>query len=167
MLRRLTQTGDTIVEVLIALAILGSAFGISYATANQGLSSARNSEEHSQALQYINKQLELLRSAAQNADANTPTGIFKQTVAFCLTESAPVAVVPFTSGYTPGNDATANVQATGSGKYPAACSVNGLYNYAITYTKGANQDVYKVYVSWQGIGTFGAQQETLSYKLHP
>ena len=168
MLSRLNQRGDTIVEVLICLAILGSAFGISYATANKALSSARNSEEHSQALQYVNQQLELLRAAAQNSDANTaPNGIFKQNTAFCLSETSPVSVVRFTSGYTPTGNAAANVQAATTGKYRNQCSVSNLYFYGITYTPGVNQDVYKVYISWQGIGTLGAQQETLSYKVHP
>jgi type II secretory pathway pseudopilin PulG len=43
----LNSNGDTIVEVLIVLAVLGFAFSISMATANKGLSQSRNAEDPS------------------------------------------------------------------------------------------------------------------------
>ena len=168
MLKQLTQRGDTIVEVLIALAILGSAFGISYATASKGLQAARNAEEHSQALQYINKQAELLRAAAGNTDANAPTGIFKQTVPFCLLETppSPVQVIPFTSGWVPASQQPDNDVQNAATKYPGGCSADNLYYYSIRYVTGSN-DVFQILIRWEGLGTLGAQQETISYKVHP
>jgi len=171
---KLAQTGDTIVEVLIALAILGSAFGISYATANKGLIQARNAEEHSQALEYLDKQIELLHLAAGNDDAKT-NGIFTMNAkAFCLKPTTPadnakpVTVIPFTSGWIPDSKPTDQDLQNADTNYPADCVQSGPpYYLSITYTKGSNDDVFKALVRWNGIGSLGAQQESLSYKLHP
>ncbi|HET6924575.1 MAG TPA: hypothetical protein VFH39_01980, partial [Candidatus Saccharimonadales bacterium] len=153
-------------EVLIALAILGSAFGIAYATANKGLTAARNSEEHSQALQYINQQIELLRSAVHNTDAAT-AGVYSMTgKAFCLKEASPVQVVPFTSGWIPANEPADTDVQNASTNYRPECSKDGLYYYSITYTPGTNEDIFQVLVRWQGIGMLGPQQESSSYKMH-
>ena len=41
------QRGDTIIEVLIVLAVLGLAIGITYATANRSILNARQAQESS------------------------------------------------------------------------------------------------------------------------
>ncbi len=65
-LRRLgrtdTQRGDTIIEVMIVLAVLGLAIGIAYSTANRSLLNARQAQENSQATAAAQAQVEQLVS---------------------------------------------------------------------------------------------------------
>jgi|ERR1035438_1449189 type II secretory pathway pseudopilin PulG len=85
------QQGDTIVEVMIVLALIGSALGISYATANQSLLDTRQAQEASQAAQLIQSQVEELRTMTDNpATLNgnpNPNYIFNSTATpFCITQ---------------------------------------------------------------------------------
>ena len=85
MLRRLTQRGDTIVEVMVVLAILGLSIGISYATANRSLQGMRQSQENAQATALLQSQLESLRYWYPNlTDA-------QMSAAFCMDTSASTA----------------------------------------------------------------------------
>lgn len=136
------QRGDTIIEVMIALAVLGLAFAISYATANRSLQTARNAEEHSEALQYVDSQLELMRR--DGADS----ALYQQNAQQCMD---PATDQPVSDSQ-------------------AVCTINGLYHISFSYTpkplNGVDQDVFSVKVTWEGIGDFGPQQESLNYKLH-
>jgi hypothetical protein len=151
---RKNSKGDTIVEVMIALAVLGLAFGISYATANKGLLQARNAQEHSEALTNIDKQVELLRQAAATSDKDISDtdNVFKQTEKFCMSGMKPVK---FTDDL---------------GRVSSDC-VNGLYNESITNVAspvdGDNTGgVFTFTTKWDGIGNLGPQQEQLTYKIY-
>jgi type II secretory pathway pseudopilin PulG len=56
------QTGDTIVEVLIAIAVAGFAIGTSYAIANNSLKRAISAREHNDALNLIQNQISFLKA---------------------------------------------------------------------------------------------------------
>ena|SRR5665213_2584303 len=149
----LKMRGDTIVEVLISLAILGLAFGISFATANRSLLMARNAEEHGEALQYLNSQVELVRANSNLATLYTDTN------------PAPAPSIPFCMDSTQANPVVASSS--------AACKVGteGIYQESDTYTpavsNGSNQDIFSFTVKWPGVGNLGPQQEQLYYKVHP
>ncbi|HSX37131.1 MAG TPA: type II secretion system protein [Patescibacteria group bacterium] len=142
------RRGDTIVEVLIALAILGLAFSISFATANHALIVARNAEEHSEALQYLDSQVELARSdAGDDSLYNPPVSQCIDTIAGDVNYGKPI---PATS---------------------INCKISSLYNLSYTYlqAKDSNnipQDIFTFTVAWSGVGSLGAQQEQISYKIH-
>ncbi len=166
------QSGDTIVEVLIVLTVLSSAFAISYATANRATLTSRQSQEHSEALQYLNAQVELLRTFAPN----DPAHIFTTTHgSFCLAGS-PVAVVRTTPVELTVPDVAA---ADNLSLYPPACSggTDGRYKFSITYLHDLaasppnsavlNADIFILRVRWDGLTGSGIQQETIKYKLHP
>ncbi len=81
------QFGDTIIEVMIVLAVLGLAIGISYATANRSLLNARQAQENSVAAGLVETQVENLRLLAGNSTpANTDPNknIFLPTVPYCV-----------------------------------------------------------------------------------
>ncbi len=61
-LKRLAQRGDTIVEVLIATAIIGGALGISYGLVTNGVKNNEASQERSVAVKLAETQIESLRS---------------------------------------------------------------------------------------------------------
>ncbi len=158
-LKRLGQRGDTIVEVMVVLAVLGLALSISYATANRGLQQSRNAQEHSQALGIINSQIELLRNVfAEQAGGSLPAG------AFCL---APPTATQTVNATTLGTGATGfkNALATdnlNTTAYPGPCTQDGRYRLSIVPRVG---NVYDFRVRWDGISNLGRQQEELTYKV--
>lgn len=136
-------SGDTIIEVLIALSILSFALTTAYSTVNRSMQSARNSQEHSEALQYLNSQVELARAAATNLGLYGPGS-------FCM-------------------DATATRVLLSN----AACTtgLQNFYELSIAYAPtpnsySVNQDIFTFTVKWPGIGQLGPQKEQLSYKIH-
>lgn len=161
--KRLNNSGDTIVEVMIVLAVLGLALSIAYATANRGLQQARNAQEHSQALGIINSQVELLRStfakqagaAVESQGASGP---------FCLSPTGTVvAITPLaSSGADKFEEVLANDRLGNATTYPGACIQDTLYNTSIV---SRGDGVYDFRVRWEGVGSLGRQQEELTYKI--
>jgi prepilin-type N-terminal cleavage/methylation domain-containing protein len=151
--RALNQAGDTIVEVMVVLAVLGLAFAISYATANHGLIQSRNAEEHSQALGIVDSQVELLRSAFSQQVTIAQDG-----TAFCMQGTAPIA--GFGIGYP-----TAAAAADDFSKYPNSCKQNILYYESIVYDTTNNNFDFRI--RWDGLGNLGRQQEEITYKISP
>lgn len=163
-LKKLNQAGDTIVEVLIVLAVLGMAMSISYATANKGLQQSRNAEEHSQALGIINSQIELLRSAYANKAGST---VEAQAAAgaFCLSPpptGQPVNIRVLGTGINGFRDNITADHLNNFLAYPGPCLQNSLYNISIV---GRGNNVYDIRVRWEGLGTLGRQQEELTYRI--
>src|SRR5437868_4001892 len=84
--------GDTIVEVLVVLAVLGLAIGISFATANRSLLATRAAQENSQATSYLQSQVEELRYLAP---ASSGQNIFQNGKFFCVDTATNTVVTGF------------------------------------------------------------------------
>lgn len=67
---RLNQTGDTIVEVLLAIAIVSAVLGASFTAINQSTQVNRQAQERSYALELAESQLELLASISNKEGIN-------------------------------------------------------------------------------------------------
>jgi len=150
------QAGDTIVEVMIVLAVLGLSLSISYATANHALIQSRNAEEHSEALGILNSQVELLRQAFAQQVTVKQDG-----TAFCMQGTTPVT--GFGTGYP-----TATAAADDFTQYPNHsttndCNHNSFYYASIVYDT-TNSD-FDLRVRWDGLGSLGRQQEELTYLI--
>lgn len=78
------QAGDTIVEVIIAVAIISSILAGAFVVTNRSTRAVRDSEEHAQALQALQGQVELLRYAASQPGALTTPKLANLTTPFCL-----------------------------------------------------------------------------------
>jgi type II secretory pathway pseudopilin PulG len=154
---RANQTGDTIVEVLISIAVVSAVLGSAYAIVSRTVNNSQQVKEHSQALKVAEAQLERLRSAPNRARA------FDASLAnaFCmpsdLTATPPV---------NPGISLTATSMSTNVGNYDPSCKfaddqVNDRFLVAITRIS----DVFKVYVTWDG-ATGGQDSVSLSYKVY-
>jgi type II secretory pathway pseudopilin PulG len=148
--KKLTNRGDTIIEVLIVLAVLSLAFAISSATASKSLTSARNSEEHSRALGQLTSQVEMLRTKAAQQDFSAPSG------PFCMTSTNTY------KAFTAGSD----VKQLDSLNYPSECIDTGqLYYASITYNTAG---YYELNVRWQGLSLNSQiQDEKFLYRVHP
>ena len=66
------QAGDTMVEVLIAIAVISSVLGSAYAITNRSVQTNQGSQERSVATKVAEAQLELLKSYTQNGAGVLP-----------------------------------------------------------------------------------------------
>jgi type II secretory pathway pseudopilin PulG len=89
------QRGDTVVEVLIAIAVISSVLVGAFIVTNRSTRTVRDSEEHSQALQLLQSQVEQLRAYAQS----TTYGTMSTTPNFCFKQdgSGPIGVASGTT----------------------------------------------------------------------
>ncbi len=178
LVKRLRQRGDTIVEVMIVLAVLGSAIGISYTTANRSLLNARQAQENAEAAKLAQAQLEALYVPAQVTNAaDTAHYLYRSDAehTFCMQfdSSGQASIVNFPNT---GNSKTQrNLDYDSSpGDYPAACT-QGIYHYSIRYNlrdDGINYDAsagdtFTVVVVWDDALGQGKDTVTLTYRLHP
>ncbi len=147
---RFTERGDTIVEVLLAIVIVGAVLTGAYVTANQTLNANRSSQERSEALKYVEGQLEHLK-----ASINT---IGSQPNAFCLNTSGGVVAIT-----APAADPNLN---NDNFSYPAGCNqglIPGGYHMSIRQ----NGTTYTVSARWDGTGNIGRQQTSMYYRVEP
>ncbi len=146
--------GDTIVEVMIVLAVLGLAIGISYATANRSLLNARQAQENSQATEIAQSQIEALVSLtcpsgdATCPDPNAPTSptyrLFHGPFPFCIVNGA----LPPQNSTNP------------------ACTLDGLYNIQIHYfTTPAQPNTFEVEILWNDVLGQGTDTVRLDYTV--
>lgn len=76
------QAGDTIVEVIIAVAVVATILAGAFTVTTRSTRTVRDSEEHAEALQYLQQQVELLRAVA--AQPGKLSGSPFITTGFCL-----------------------------------------------------------------------------------
>lgn len=72
--------GDTIVEVLIAVAVISAVLGGAYASAGRSLAGSRQSQERGEALKLVESQLERLKLLG----ATPAAGVYTAPTPFCL-----------------------------------------------------------------------------------
>jgi type II secretory pathway pseudopilin PulG len=150
------QGGDTIVEVILVLAILGLAISISYATANTSLLDARQAQENSQAAEVVATQVEDLRVMAANPKLK-PDETPNLNYIFSYTGAAQLFCV----------DATNKAIATTSlGARNAACNYNGLYDVFIT-GPGAGGGDFTITAIWDDVEGLGTDTITMTYRVYP
>lgn len=90
-LKRLGNRGDTIVEVLLAIAVVSAVLGGAYVATNRSLGGVRQSQERGEALKFVEGQLERLKEAAQTDPALPANDVFiTSTNPFCLNNSLAV-----------------------------------------------------------------------------
>jgi Tfp pilus assembly protein PilV len=144
---RKSQIGDTIVEVMAAITIIGLALATAYALSNRSYRTGQTTVERTQALALAQGQVEFLKNLNLNGEI---ASFVQQSVAsgpFCFNDDTGTAV---------------NASATDSYCKPYA---DGLYNVAITYSgsAGTPPGVFTVNVTWDKLGG-GQNQLEVYYK---
>jgi type II secretory pathway pseudopilin PulG len=147
-LRRLTVRGDTIVEVLIAIAVAGAALGGAYALVNANVKSNQLAQERSVAVKVAESQIELLRSYIETH--SLPTGNF------CLNNSTKTNI-------------TVNIPSTDDNDYPNNCKQDGglgVHRYMTGIdTDASDPNKFTVYVNWDD-PTGSRAQTSIAYKVY-
>jgi type II secretory pathway pseudopilin PulG len=166
-LKARSESGDTIVEVMVVLAVLGLAIGIAYATANRSLLDISQAEENAQATNYAQSEVENLRYLAPTSVSNpsdpgynSTSNIFKPTGTFCINS---VSASPPIVNATPANCMF------GTAPYHIL-----IYN-CDYYSGGApnpctgtapNSDSFVVQATWPDVLGQGLDSATISYRVH-
>jgi Tfp pilus assembly protein PilV len=185
--------GDTIVEVLIAIAVAGFAIGTSYALANKSLQNAITARERNEALNIIDNQIADLKNRYKGTYFNDPANFNKYFTAVSTLYGTPSSPYPsakhhycLVDGATnPQDDATwlpkdntiANEPAAetlSNPTYANSCivptnSTNFYVDIAAQITSSsaglADPTVYKVAVRWATIGGGANSQAVAYYRL--
>lgn len=148
---RLNQAGDTIVEVLIAIAVVSMVLGGAYVTTNKSLQGTRAAEERGNAIKLSESQLEQLK--AMLANKTDAAAIEGKSADFCITQNAGTYALP-NAGTTACRLSVAGItKPTGE---PA-------FNVAI-HKESAN--VYKVTTRWNSILNRGQDNVQLTYRVY-
>lgn len=151
------QTGDTIIEVMIVLAVLGMAIGVSYATANRSLLDTRQAQENSQATELVQSQVEQLRTQTSNTDSHSANYIYNTNPMFCMNNDSVVQQ----GSLDPNNPSTLDPD---SGNYAPSCVLNTLYHMSIQYSTSG--DTFTVKALWDDVLGKGTDSVTNTYRLH-
>ena len=151
---RNSQIGDTIVEVLIAIAIISSVLSTAYAIMNSSVRSNQDSQEQASALKVGESQLELLKGWLLLGNT-LPAGVNS----FCMKSVGSVSVEPI----------SATVPSTNNALYPVACrnaDDDAPERFMTAVVREPASGRYTVYIDWDGAK---GQRRSLSmvYKVYP
>ncbi len=147
------RTGDTIVEVLIAVTVVGLSIGLAYGVANRSLKSSRQSQERTEAVKLAEGQTEQLKALSYK-DSSNDQGIFNNpNQTFCLNNGTKT-----TSTVTLGDLDSDNLS-----DYASEC-VKDLYHIGVVY-RGAGSNTFDVYIRWFGIAGLDKEEVKITYRL--
>lgn len=182
-IKKMGVAGDTIVEVMLALSVLGAVIVGGYSIATRSLNGVRVSQERSEALKIAEAQIEAVRQ--EISSITNVQSLFVHT-------SGPLTGVPLSAGdikwygKAPGSPLPAGNEFgfcvspagesvridlidaekinVGVPPYPSECNQQGLYyvyiNTTIANVPSGGSLTYRVYVTWERAG--GGGVETLN-----
>lgn len=152
-LERLTQSGNTFIEVFVALSIIGIILAGAYSTAARSLRITRQSEERTQSVQFAENQLEVIKAIASSTDRSLEgEKIWDTSRSFCINSNSatPGLVEQFGSVVTLPPLESADLRTSDDGgDYPSGCVFNDLF-YAHASHDGS--DRFTVTVRWDKLG---------------
>jgi type II secretory pathway pseudopilin PulG len=169
-----SEKGDTIVEVILVLAVLSLALSISYATANNDLVDIRQAQDNSTATQYVTSQIEGLRVEADNPNIYVSQG-------FCLTPNNNVASGTFFNVTDASNPAPSQCSLPApfvngtlydyfcGGQVPTGETAPASVNALCTSNQVSNTaDTFIVFASWTDPNNINLTDTiTQVYRVHP
>jgi prepilin-type N-terminal cleavage/methylation domain-containing protein len=92
------QRGDTLIEVLISIAIISTVLGAAYATVSRSFRTGTQSTERGEALRLVENQLELLKAGVKKAKGLPTNPVISATGDFCLNSSGAISGSRCTQG---------------------------------------------------------------------
>ena len=160
--RRLNQTGDTIVEVLMVVIVISVVLSAGYGIAVRSLQSIQLEQERTFALKIAEGQLESLKAAA----IKTPN-VLADASNYCINNSGGTLSFPVVGGGSPHTDATQDQRAdygTNCTKDPNGGDCSG-YCYMYAINPDPSNHNYTASVRWDG-PRGSRQQVQLSYRMY-
>jgi type II secretory pathway pseudopilin PulG len=143
-----SQTGDTIVEVLLSLAVISAVLGGAFVSARRSLDATIQARERDQAVRLVETQLERLKTVA-GSDVNVFSG-----GPFCLIGS------PITKQENLSNcrlDSANNTFGPGSQSIP--------YELRVERSGAGTSVLFTVIAEWERVGG-GEERASVAYRVH-
>lgn len=148
------QRGDTIIEVLISMAVISLVLGGAFATTRRSQTGVLDSQEHATALKLVESQLEQLRSDASSASP----AVFSGTATFCMVGDSVVSSSVATPAVSCAQDSSGN---------QAAANVEPSYTLLIERVPSINSGyVFNVQATWDEVSGTGHGSESMTYRLY-
>lgn len=171
------SAGDTLVEVMIALAIIGSVIAISYSTASRSLKVGRQAQERIEALKLAEGQVETLKLVGNNGNplrAQLYSAVYSRASgapqSFCLIVGGAPAI-QFQSMISPTLETDPLTFGPIPAVYNSACAVGVEQRYKLSIERsdsGAVPNVlstFTVRARWERLGG-GTDEVAISYRMH-
>lgn len=130
-LTRLNHGGETIVEVLISIAVISAALGGAFAISNRSEKSVQANQERYQAQLFANKQADLIKGYAIANPGGVP--ISGSGDAFCINNTGTITLIRF-------SDTT----------FSSSCLEQSLFNVRVIPSI-TNQKAYIIQVEWDSL----------------
>lgn len=147
------QTGETIIEVLISMAVLGLVLSASYALANRSTQANRQAQERAEALSENSTRIELLKTYLED-DGSVPAGDF------CVYRNSSGELKTQTTTGTIPSDA----QEYDPADYPNQCKAGPGGRYGTAINKSG--DTYIVTTRWFRVAEGGVEELSIEYKTY-
>gem|GEM_PF-750790 len=152
------QRGDTIIEVLLAMAVLGMVLGTSFGIVNRSLATGRDAQERSEATKLAESQLEKLKTASSDPD----NGFFSisETSIYCITYTRitdTLEVVEFDTNGIIEDDVDLNT-------YAVECKAGPDGRYRMSIIRSEN--VFTVRTRWESIRGEQLNEAKLTYRTY-
>ncbi len=158
-MKRLNTTGDTIVEVLIAILVVATILGGAFVSARRSQVAVRSSQERVEGLKVAESQMERVKYIAKN-DANADSLLFGASdELFCIDEAT--STKQPLAGPKPAltDDAFDN---------PVRCqSIPSGVTFHSFVERIAATNTFVVYTRWDGVGGSGKQEVQLAARIDP
>ncbi len=137
------QAGDTIIEVLLSMAVMGLVIGVSYATATKAMHTGQYAHEYSQAVELAQAQLEKVRYIASDPAVLAAHNVFTTGSAYYIDDSMNIVAPP--------------------------TNVNNLFRVELRYSNAASApDTFTAHVTWDRESGAKALkgQVSIAYRVH-
>lgn len=146
--KRLTERGDTIVEVLIAISVMSLLIGGAFVLTNRSLQGTRAAQERLNALKLVESQLEQIKNFA--ADPTTSDLIFGSATpaSFCINSSGAVRL---------SSDSTCKMGISGN-----PTTTEPIFNLSVS----RSGNTFTVVNSWNNSRGSGQDNVEMKYKVY-
>jgi type II secretory pathway pseudopilin PulG len=151
-MKKLNKAGDTIIEVLLSLAVLGMVIGTSYAIASRSLKRAQQAQERTQATKLVEGQIDRIKYISEERGLESNVTAFND----ITTSGTAMCLKPFTivssgqkiiKAYVAGGD---------------DCK-DGFFSYSILYNSTTH--LFTTNATWSSLGSNGEENVTMQYRV--
>lgn len=148
--------GDTIIEVMIATALIGIVLSVCYVSVNRSLKVGVSANERSEATRYVESVIEQVRDSARLTSSPVFTKAVDQT--FCIKFNPDTQTYVLTDVLTP--DTITSI--------PLECSKGVENRYKIYLSRHDNGDVmtFHVRAKWESVKANQTDSIDMYYRLH-
>jgi Tfp pilus assembly protein PilV len=140
------QTGDTIIEVLLSIAVVSSMLSGAYVVTNKSLVSSREAQERSAALKLTESQFERLRSLAKTS----PALVFDGSTTFCIKPDNTLAAID-------SEDCKVDASGSPTTKQPS---------YSLSVSRDDASNVFTAQTEWARMSASGTNTVKMVYKVY-